>query len=136
MHKNSLKYTCTYLALVSLGNVSKCFKYIQISSCRFWSLAMTIMVANHPLFYIYVQLQSDSSLGREIWFHGNLSRKEAEKALEEDGDFLVRSRSNIFGELVLSCKTKKGYEHFILRRKNKSHVRFLKMKTIEFIVVW
>ncbi|KAJ8029838.1 SHC-transforming protein-like 1 [Holothuria leucospilota] len=65
--------------------------------------------------------QGDSSLEGEIWFHGDLSREEAEKVLKEDGDFLVRFMSNFPWVYVLSCKTETGYEHFRLRLNKRSY---------------
>ncbi|KAJ8029833.1 Breast cancer anti-estrogen resistance protein 3 [Holothuria leucospilota] len=65
--------------------------------------------------------QGDSSLQGESWFHGNLSRNEAERLLTKDGDFLVRFMSNYPWVYVLSCKTENGYEHFRLRLNNGSY---------------
>ncbi|XP_036371527.1 SHC-transforming protein 1-like isoform X1 [Megalops cyprinoides] len=41
-------------------------------------------------------------LQREPWFHGSLSRRQAEKLLERDGDFLVRESGTTPGQYVLT----------------------------------
>lgn len=42
------------------------------------------------------------SLQHEPWFHGKVSRHDAESYLKEDGDFLVRESSTTTGQFVLS----------------------------------
>ncbi|KAB7501322.1 SHC-transforming-like protein 1 [Armadillidium nasatum] len=41
-------------------------------------------------------------LQREIWYHGPISRKEAESLLKQDGDFLVRESQGTVGQYVLT----------------------------------
>ncbi|XP_041366256.1 SHC-transforming protein 1-like isoform X2 [Gigantopelta aegis] len=50
----------------------------------------------------------------EEWFHGQLSRKQAEELLEEDGDFLVRESSNSPGQYVLSGRQHGHVKHLLL----------------------
>lgn len=54
------------------------------------------------------QLQS------EIWFHGSLSRKEAEKLLTRDGDFLVRESGTTPGQYVLTGQQGGQPKHLLL----------------------
>ncbi|KAK6188240.1 hypothetical protein SNE40_004463 [Patella caerulea] len=50
----------------------------------------------------------------EEWFHGNLSRKDAEKLLCNNGEFLVRESSNKAGQFVLSGKQDGVIRHLLL----------------------
>ena len=52
------------------------------------------------------------------WFHGKLSRQDAEKRLRKmDGDsFLVRESANQPGRLILSVKNRRTFYHFGLDR--------------------
>lgn len=50
----------------------------------------------------------------EEWFHGNLSRKEAEKLLVNDGDFLVRQSSGDSDQYVLSGRQNGITKHLLL----------------------
>lgn len=50
----------------------------------------------------------------EEWFHGNLSRKEAEKLLLNDGDFLVRQSSADAEQYVLSGRQNGAIKHLLL----------------------
>lgn len=50
----------------------------------------------------------------EEWFHGNLSRKDAEKLLQNDGDFLVRQSSADQNQYVLSGRQNGIPKHLLL----------------------
>lgn len=54
------------------------------------------------------QLQS------ETWFHGSLSRKEAERLLTRDGDFLVRESGTTPGQYVLTGQQGGQAKHLLL----------------------
>ncbi|XP_070542259.1 SHC-transforming protein 1-like isoform X7 [Ptychodera flava] len=54
------------------------------------------------------------SLQNEIWFHGPLTRKQAELLLEEDGDFLVRESTTTPGQYVLSGMQGGHSKHLLL----------------------
>uniref|UniRef100_A0A3Q0RS30 SHC-transforming protein 1 n=1 Tax=Amphilophus citrinellus TaxID=61819 RepID=A0A3Q0RS30_AMPCI len=54
------------------------------------------------------QLQS------EVWFHGSLSRREAEKLLTRDGDFLVRESGTTPGQYVLTGQQGGQPKHLLL----------------------
>lgn len=44
----------------------------------------------------------EEQLRREPWYHGKMSRKEAEKLLKVNGDFLVRESTTTPGQYVLT----------------------------------
>lgn len=50
----------------------------------------------------------------EEWYHGKIGRKEAEKLLELDGDFLVREASNSSMQFVLSGRQNGNIRHLLL----------------------
>lgn len=53
-------------------------------------------------------------LQKEIWYHGEISRGEAEKLLKKDGDFLVRKSPNSEGQFVLSGMQDNTKKHLLL----------------------
>lgn len=53
-------------------------------------------------------------LQNEIWFHGQISRAEAERLLKKDGDFLVRESPNSEGQYVLSGMQENTKKHLLL----------------------
>lgn len=55
-----------------------------------------------------------AELQNEIWFHGQISRAEAEKLLRKDGDFLVRESPNSEGQYVLSGMQGDTKKHLLL----------------------
>ncbi|CAH0562487.1 unnamed protein product [Brassicogethes aeneus] len=55
-----------------------------------------------------------SQLQNEIWFHGAISRAEAERLLQKDGDFLVRESTNTTGQFVLSGMQDNNKKHLLL----------------------
>lgn len=50
----------------------------------------------------------------EAWFHGSLSRKEAERLLTQDGDFLVRESGTTPGQYVLTGQQGGQPKHLLL----------------------
>ncbi|WKX91791.1 hypothetical protein Q1695_010095 [Nippostrongylus brasiliensis] len=48
------------------------------------------------------------------WFHGELSRAEAENLLREDGDFLVRTSANSPGQFILDGMEQGKHRHILL----------------------
>ncbi|XP_066577620.1 SHC-transforming protein 1 isoform X1 [Amia ocellicauda] len=50
----------------------------------------------------------------ELWFHGQLSRKEAERLLRTDGDFLVRESTTTPGQYVLTGLQAGHAKHLLL----------------------
>uniref|UniRef100_A0A8C7RPI0 SH2 domain-containing protein n=1 Tax=Oncorhynchus mykiss TaxID=8022 RepID=A0A8C7RPI0_ONCMY len=45
---------------------------------------------------------TEEQLRREAWYHGRMSRRDAEKLLVRDGDFLVRDSATNPGQYVLT----------------------------------
>ncbi|XP_075702255.1 breast cancer anti-estrogen resistance protein 3 homolog [Rhinoderma darwinii] len=55
---------------------------------------------------------SSEDLRSHAWYHGPLSRQEAERLLHTDGDFLIRDSLSSPGDYVLSCVSSKQVLHF------------------------
>nr|KAG8542558.1 hypothetical protein GDO81_026510 [Engystomops pustulosus] len=55
---------------------------------------------------------SSEDLRSHAWYHGPLSRQEAERLLQTDGDFLIRDSLSSPGDYVLSCVCSKQVLHF------------------------
>lgn len=55
-----------------------------------------------------------AKLKSEMWFHGQISRAEAEKLLQKDGDFLVRESPASEGQYVLSGMQENTKKHLLL----------------------
>ncbi|XP_020565877.1 SHC-transforming protein 1 isoform X1 [Oryzias latipes] len=53
-------------------------------------------------------------LQNEIWFHGSLTRREAERLLTRDGDFLVRESGTTPGQYVLTGQQGGQPKHLLL----------------------
>ncbi|KAL1493433.1 hypothetical protein ABEB36_011489 [Hypothenemus hampei] len=65
----------------------------------------------------FAQQQLDPNieqLKKEYWFHGPISRAEAERLLQKDGDFLVRESANKPGQYVLSGMQDNNKKHLLL----------------------
>ncbi|KAF5295920.1 hypothetical protein FQR65_LT10351 [Abscondita terminalis] len=55
-----------------------------------------------------------AELKNELWFHGQITRAEAEKLLQKDGDFLVRESPTSEGQYVLSGMQGNTKKHLLL----------------------
>ncbi|XP_073436800.1 breast cancer anti-estrogen resistance protein 3 homolog isoform X1 [Dendrobates tinctorius] len=55
---------------------------------------------------------SSEDLRSHAWYHGPLSRQEAERLLQTDGDFLIRDSLSSPGDYVLSCVSNSQVLHF------------------------
>ena len=53
-------------------------------------------------------------LENKPWFHGHIPRGDAEKLIEEDGQFLVRESSSSVGQYVLSGMKDGQHRHLLL----------------------
>ncbi|XP_042213107.1 SHC-transforming protein 1-like isoform X2 [Homarus americanus] len=69
----------------------------------------TVGGTNKPL-----PLNQRLQLQREPWFHGAISRKEAELLLLQDGDFLVRESQGTAGQYVLTGMQNNTKKHLLL----------------------
>lgn len=66
---------------------------------------------------VYAKSDTDpiAELENEIWFHGRISRAEAESLLQKDGDFLVRESINtVERQFVLSGMQDNNKKHLLL----------------------
>lgn len=59
------------------------------------------------------QLQAEL-LSKEPWFHGPISRMQAEKLVCSDGEFLVRESAGCAGQFVLTGALKGAHKHLLL----------------------
>ena len=62
------------------------------------------------------------------WYHGPLSRTDAEKLILKDGDFLVRESTSIHGQVVLSSMHKGKHEHLLMIDPTDGNVRDMQGK--------
>ena len=53
-------------------------------------------------------------LPQQLYFHGRISRTEAEALVETEGEFLVRESSKIPGQFVLTGLSHDGPQHLLL----------------------
>ncbi|XP_072840477.1 SHC-transforming protein 1 isoform X3 [Pogona vitticeps] len=56
----------------------------------------------------------EEQLSREPWYHGRMSRKEAERLLQSNGDFLVRESTTTPGQYVLTGLQRGQPKHLLL----------------------
>nr|CAG4641010.1 EOG090X098F [Eulimnadia texana] len=59
-------------------------------------------------------LSQEAQLAQEVWFHGPISRKDAENMLKHDGDFLVRESQGSPGQYVLTGMQSGHHKHLLL----------------------
>ncbi|KAG7245610.1 hypothetical protein CRUP_011436, partial [Coryphaenoides rupestris] len=71
--------------------------------CPATALHKTASVDNcSPLLAHSVALRAQEELGGQAWYHGQMSRRDAEKLLRDNGDFLVRKSTTNPGSYVLT----------------------------------
>ena len=79
---------------------------------------LTEMLSINTKKYIFQELNNqENRLEDEEWFHGVLLRKESQRLLANNGDFLVRESKNKTTnetQFVLSAYWQ-GYRHFIMQ---------------------
>ncbi|PIK54528.1 putative tyrosine-protein kinase, partial [Apostichopus japonicus] len=68
---------------------------------------MLLMLSNLQQRCLCLQPSSnkDVPLEDEAWYHGALPRQETEELLKQEGDFIVRFKSDASGQYVLSCRS-------------------------------
>ncbi|KAF7287503.1 hypothetical protein GWI33_001463 [Rhynchophorus ferrugineus] len=69
---------------------------------------------NHPGGQAPPEVDNLAQLKNEVWFHGRISRADAEQLLQKDGDFLVRESMNTPGQFVLSGMQNNNKRHLLL----------------------
>ncbi|CAF0931299.1 unnamed protein product [Adineta steineri] len=57
---------------------------------------------------------NSSDVYKEDWFHGKISREDAEHLLNRSGDFLVRESAKIPGQFILSGRSRDQFKHLLL----------------------
>ncbi|PIK56522.1 putative tyrosine-protein kinase, partial [Apostichopus japonicus] len=68
-------------------------------------------------------LQQGGPLEDEAWYHGALPRQETEELLKQEGDFIVRFKSDASGQYVLSCRSADKQRHFPIVKQDDSTYR-------------
>ncbi|PIK39956.1 putative tyrosine-protein kinase, partial [Apostichopus japonicus] len=61
--------------------------------------------------------------GDEAWYHGALPRQETEELLKQEGDFIVRFKSDASGQYMLSCRSADKQRHFPIVKQDDSTYR-------------
>ncbi|XP_048580997.1 tyrosine-protein kinase Fer isoform X2 [Nematostella vectensis] len=72
----------------------------------------------------YVEPPEDIPLQDEPWFHGIIQRKDVDKRLKSDGEYLVRESATKPGQFVLSARSDGALRHFIIQTMEDGFVRF------------
>uniref|UniRef100_A0A8C2XHS6 SHC adaptor protein 3 n=1 Tax=Cyclopterus lumpus TaxID=8103 RepID=A0A8C2XHS6_CYCLU len=67
-----------------------------------------------PLLVRSVAFRAQEELEGQTWYHGKMSRRDAEKLLKEDGDFLVRKSTTNPGSFVLTGMHNGLAKHLLL----------------------
>lgn len=103
---------------MSLQNVY--FLYFNVFNLLFWFLEpfesqpLPAPAAASTGTFRKMEQRHIDELKNEVWFHGQISRAEAEKRLVKDGDFLVRESPNTEGQYVLSGMQDRTRKHLLL----------------------
>ena len=67
-----------------------------------------------PLLVRSLAFRAQEELEGQTWYHGKMSRRDAEKLLKEDGDFLVRKSTTNPGSYVLTGMHNGLAKHLLL----------------------
>uniref|UniRef100_A0A665UCB4 SHC adaptor protein 3 n=1 Tax=Echeneis naucrates TaxID=173247 RepID=A0A665UCB4_ECHNA len=70
--------------------------------------------SSSPLLVRSLAFRAQEELEGQTWYHGKMSRRDAEKLLKEDGDFLVRKSTTNPGSYVLTGMHKGLAKHLLL----------------------
>jgi len=91
---------------------------IDINNSKYHETVVEDMIPNHG---INNQLSIDLNLplDRQEWYHGSITRHEAENALRlhEEGSFLVRNSESSTNDYSLSVKTTRGFMHMKIQER-------------------
>lgn len=69
---------------------------------------------SHFVCFLNTTVPKSIPLESEVWYHGPMSRAEAELLLEDEGDFLVRESKSKAGQYVLSGVQNGQPRHLLL----------------------
>lgn len=67
-----------------------------------------------PLLVRSLAFRAQEELEGQAWYHGKMSRRDAEKLLKDDGDFLVRKSTTNPGSYVLTGMHNGLAKHLLL----------------------
>lgn len=83
-----------------------------------------------------LSLQS-SDLRAHAWYHGNITRLDAEGLLQEEGEFLVRdsTSSGRPGDFALSCVWKGAILHFLIQKVSIKLFRFSRKAPQKYVIL-
>lgn len=70
--------------------------------------------SSSPLLVRSLAFRAQEELEGQTWYHGKMSRRDAEKLLKEDGDFLVRKSTTNPGSYVLTGMHNGLAKHLLL----------------------
>lgn len=70
--------------------------------------------SSSPLLVRSLAFRTQEELEGQTWFHGKMSRRDAEKLLKNDGDFLVRTSTTNPGSYVLTGMHNGLTKHLLL----------------------
>uniref|UniRef100_A0A669FCT0 SHC adaptor protein 3 n=1 Tax=Oreochromis niloticus TaxID=8128 RepID=A0A669FCT0_ORENI len=99
----------TYTNCLAIFNVSSCVQS-QVSG-----LHKAASVDNSsPLLVRSLAFRAQEELEGQMWYHGKMSRRDAEKLLKNDGDFLVRKSTTNPGSYVLTGMHNGTAKHLLL----------------------
>ena len=104
-----------------VSGLHNCLEFSQPLSCLYqamqtrktFSIALILQLRQH-LSKVQWHRFSPGPLEAEVWYHGPMSRAEAELLLEDEGDFLVRESHSKAGQYVLSGVQKGQPRHLLL----------------------
>lgn len=75
-------------------------------------------------FWLQPSSNKEVPLEDEPWYHGALPRQETEELLKNEGDFIVRFKSDASGQYVLSCRSSDKLRHFPIVKQEDGTVSF------------
>merc|ERR1719273_752725 len=110
---------------VAAAGAFSCYQtLLDINNSKYHETVVEDMIPNHG---INNQLSIDLNLplDRQEWYHGSITRHEAENALRlhEEGSFLVRNSDSSTNDYSLSVKTTRGFMHMKIQKpRNQAYI--------------
>ncbi|XP_041839434.1 breast cancer anti-estrogen resistance protein 3 homolog isoform X2 [Melanotaenia boesemani] len=120
--KNRLSASCSQLRPLEENNtVSQESKHSKRRSISAYLSQFKVFGGLKEMDSLKKELEEELKLNNEnlrshAWYHGPLSRENAESLFENNGDFLVRDSSSVPGDYVLSCFSNNIPCHFKIIR--------------------